>query len=84
MYPAYLRVAEEQKEKAAENSIKGALAAEKVHLGLYDKAKKSVEKGKDMDYFDIFVCPVCGFTMEGQAPEKCPICGTPKDKFQKF
>jgi len=84
MYPAYIKIAEEQKEKAAENSTKWALAAEKVHAGLYERAKNSVEKGKDLDYFDIFICPVCGFTMEDEAPEKCPVCGTPKDKFKKF
>ena len=29
----------------------------------------------------IHVCAVCGFTMEGDAPDKCPVCGAPKDKF---
>lgn len=29
-----------------------------------------------------FVCTVCGYIHEGmEAPEKCPICGAPKDKF---
>lgn len=29
-----------------------------------------------------FVCTVCGYVYEGEeAPEKCPICGAPKDKF---
>ena len=29
-----------------------------------------------------FVCTVCGYVYEGEeAPEKCPVCGAPKDKF---
>ena len=31
-----------------------------------------------------FVCSVCGYVHEGDsAPEKCPICGAPADKFTK-
>ena len=29
-----------------------------------------------------FVCQVCGYTVEAdEAPEKCPVCGAPKEKF---
>ena len=31
-----------------------------------------------------FVCPVCGYVYEGDAaPEKCPVCGVPGDRFKK-
>lgn len=31
-----------------------------------------------------FVCQVCGYVHEGaQAPEKCPVCGVPAEKFTK-
>jgi len=31
-----------------------------------------------------FVCPVCGYVHEGDsAPEKCPICNVPGEKFTK-
>ena len=31
-----------------------------------------------------FVCSVCGYVHEGdEAPEKCPVCGVPADKFNK-
>jgi superoxide reductase len=30
------------------------------------------------------VCSVCGFiVIEGDAPEKCPVCGSPKKAFQE-
>ena len=29
-----------------------------------------------------FVCSVCGYVYEGEAaPEKCPVCGAPAEKF---
>lgn len=30
-----------------------------------------------------FICSVCGYTAEGSAPEKCPQCGAPKEKFKE-
>lgn len=84
MYPEYIRTAQEQEEKGAETTTSWALAAEKVHAGLYKKAKASLEKGQDMEFQPIHICQVCGFTMEGEAPEKCPVCGTPREKFTQF
>ena len=28
-----------------------------------------------------FVCSICGYTAEGKAPEKCPVCGAAKEAF---
>ena len=84
MYPAYIRVAEDQGEKTAMLWFNYALVAEKIHAGLYRRAKESVDKGKDLDFFPFQVCGVCGFTAEGEAPDKCPVCGAPKEKFVKF
>ena len=28
-----------------------------------------------------FVCTVCGYIAEGAAPDFCPVCKAPKDKF---
>ncbi|MFH1639714.1 MAG: rubredoxin-like domain-containing protein, partial [Chloroflexota bacterium] len=27
---------------------------------------------------------VCGNTVEGETPEKCPICGAPRSRFKKI
>lgn len=33
----------------------------------------------------LWKCSVCGFTFEGEdAPENCPKCGAPKEKFVKL
>lgn len=84
MYPAYITVAEAQGEKAAVTFLNAAMAAEKVHAGIYERAREAVASGKDIGAEAIHVCSVCGFTMEGQAPDKCPVCGAAKDKFVLF
>ncbi len=84
MYPAYVAVAELQGEKRAQRSMSDAFEAEKVHAALYGKAQDAAAAGKDVDLPELYVCPVCGYTMEGEAPEKCPLCGTVHTRFQKF
>jgi rubrerythrin len=84
MYPAYITVAEAQGERTAQTNFKAAMAAEQVHAGIYERARKAVASGRDIAAEDIHVCSVCGFTMEGHAPDKCPVCGAPKDKFVPF
>ena len=84
MYDAYQLVAEHQGEKAAVMMFHRAMEAEKIHADLYKKAKTAVTAGQDADAAPIYVCSVCGFTMHGDAPDKCPMCQAPKDKFVKF
>lgn len=84
MYPAYKAVAELQDEKKAVKSMHYALEAEKIHSALYSEAKDAVKGGSDLDIGDINICPVCGHTVVGKAPERCPICGVQGEKFKKF
>ncbi|NLI56427.1 rubrerythrin family protein [bacterium] len=84
MYPVYNNIAKLQGEKGAEISTHYALEAEKIHSELYKMAKDLAEKNKDIEKVDIYICPVCGFTHIGEPPDKCPVCGAPKDKFKKF
>jgi rubrerythrin len=84
MYPAFVKVAEEEQEKGAETVTKWALEAEKVHAELYKKAKEAVENGQDIEFRPVHVCQVCGFTVEGEAPDICPVCGALKEKFKRF
>ncbi len=84
MYPAYITVADAQGEEGALRAFKAALEAEKVHRAIYERAVESAQDGKDIPDLAVHVCSVCGYTMEGQAPEKCPICGAPRDRFKTF
>jgi len=84
MYPVYNEVAKFQGEKEAQRSNHYALEAEKIHANMYQKAKKLAEEEKDYPAKKIFICPVCGHTVEEGVPEKCPICGVPGEKFKEF
>ena len=84
MYPVYNETAKLQGEKGAERTTNFAMEAEKIHAEMYRKAKEMVERGEDYKETAIFVCPVCGYTVEGQAPDKCPVCGLSGEKFEEF
>lgn len=84
MYPAFKVVAELQQEKAAVRTIHWALETEKVHHKKYERALEAVKAGKDVELGTLHVCPVCGYTMEGEAPDACPICGAKKASFEEF
>jgi rubrerythrin len=84
MYPAYNLEAEEQGEKEAARSTHYALEAEKIHEQMYKKAKNTVSAGKDIQLGSVLICPICGYTVEGESPDFCPICGAKKEVFKKF
>lgn len=85
MYEAYKAVADLQGEKAASRSFYYALEAEKLHSALFNQAYELVKLGKDLEIkTNIYVCPLCGHTIIDSFPERCPICGTAGEKFEKF
>ncbi|MCM8792785.1 MAG: rubrerythrin family protein [Candidatus Omnitrophica bacterium] len=84
MYPVYNQDAKFQNEKEAEKSTHYALEAEKIHAVMYKKAKEVALKDKDIELKDIYICPVCGYTVEGSSPQYCPVCGVEKKLFKKF
>jgi len=80
MYPEFLAKAKAEAIKPAEMSFDYANQVEKIHAALYEKALAALGKNEAVDYY---VCPVCGNTVEGKAPDKCPICNVPGSKFVK-
>lgn len=84
MYPAYQAVARLQEEKAALLSIHYALEAEKIHEALYGEARKMASMGSDIKAAPVYVCAVCGHTVIGEAPDKCPVCGSRRDVYHEF
>lgn len=81
MYPDFVAEAKKEGNKAAVASFQNALTVEKIHHGLYSDALKSLDGGKDITLQKIFVCGVCGNTVYGAAPDKCPVCGALKARF---
>ncbi len=83
MYPDFLKTAAAEGNKPAEVSFRNANAVEEIHYNLYRKALAAVQGGKDLDAKQIFVCGICGNTVEGGAPDQCPVCKASKDKFSE-
>ncbi len=81
MYPEMLEAAKKEGDDRAHKSFFYANEAEKMHAAMFERALMYVKEGKDAPAGDIYVCPVCGYTTEGKAPDKCRVCGTPGDKF---
>lgn len=81
MYPPMIEDAKGEGNSEAQKSFYYANEVEKVHAELFKKALENLDKSFDTDYF---VCQVCGYTVENQAPDKCPICGSPKEAFKKI
>lgn len=84
MYPAFIKDAESESVKRALSSFKKAWEVEKVHEALYRKALTAVEAQQSQAEVDYYVCPVCGYTHEGQLAGNCPVCNTPADKFERI
>ena len=83
MYPAFIKEAKSENNESAERSFDLANKVEKIHHGLFQKATRSLESGESLTDKPYFICQICGNTVEGEAPEKCPICGAPRSKFKR-
>lgn len=81
MYPAMIDQAREEGNKAAERTFHYANEVEKIHHDLYQKALDTL--GQPEQEVDYHVCSVCGYTLEGEPPEKCPVCNAAKKAFFK-
>jgi len=83
MYPGFIEQAKAENNDDAETGFDWANKVEKIHHRLYQKALEDLEAGKQMTDEPYFVCQGCGYTVAGEAPEKCPICGAPRSMFKR-
>lgn len=72
MYPKMIEQAIADKDKVAERSFRYANEVEKVHAELYLRMLQDLDNPKDITCY--YVCPVCGYTVENEPPETCPVC----------
>lgn len=82
MYPEMIEASQQEGNKEAERTFHYANEVEKVHANLFQTLLNNL--GKAQETFLYYVCPVCGYTAEKEAPEICPVCGIKKDKFRKI
>jgi len=80
MYPEMIAHAKEEGNKSAEVSFDYANKVEAYHAQLYKKALADPDKFPVQDYY---ICKICGYTAEKNAPDVCPVCGANAKAFYK-
>ncbi len=81
MYPGMIAAAQAEGHREALRSFEFANEVEKTHAQLFQKALANLEK---KELVDIFVCSICGHTVEGEPPDQCPVCKALKKFFTKI
>lgn len=84
MYPSFMNIAMYQGAESAFTSFYQAYTAEVRHKEMFEKAYKDVSSGKDATIGPIKVCRHCGYTIDDETPDICPICGAPRSEFKEF
>ncbi|MCX6002685.1 MAG: rubrerythrin family protein [Chloroflexi bacterium] len=82
MYPAMIEDAKAEGNSDALRTFKWANAVEEVHAKLYRGLLDGL--GKSQETYPYYVCPVCGYTHEKEAPDVCPVCGTRGKLFKRI
>ena len=82
MYPSFIKKAEEEGKGKAIRSFDLANKVEKIHHTLFESVLSKIKAGQVVGQKPIYVCQVCGYTVEGEVPERCPICGAPVKMFK--
>ncbi len=82
MYPGMIELAKAEGRQDAQISFWRANEVEQVHAKLYKNMLDGL--GKSKESYSYYVCPVCGYTHEREAPDKCPVCGAAGKLFKKI
>ena len=82
MYPEMIESARSEGNKEAERTFSYANEVEKGHAELYRKLLSSL--GASQENYAYYVCPTCGYTAEGNAPDSCPVCKVKGTMFKKI
>ena len=80
-YPTLIKEATDEGEEAALKAFSHARDVEDRHADLYKKAMNDMLSERETVYY---VCQVCGYVAEDEAPQNCPVCGPVKAKFKKI
>ena len=80
MYPGFIGEVLPE-ESQAKRAFELAAKAELSHAELYQKALDALAAKEDKSYY---LCGVCGYIAEGEAPGICPVCGAPHSKFKNI
>lgn len=83
MYPGMIAAAQAEGHKEAERTFNYANEVEKIHAQLFQKALEGLA-AQIKTLLDASICPTCGYTVEGEPPDNCPVCKTQKKHFRRI
>jgi rubrerythrin len=78
-YPKLIKDASDEGNEKILKAFSQSRDVESRHAQLYKKAMNDMLSDRQTDYY---VCQVCGYVSEDEAPNNCPICGAVKGKFK--
>lgn len=79
LYQELIAQARQEGQGAGANAMEQSALVESGHAQLLDQAR---QRGGGQAPLDYLVCQVCGYLAQGQAPERCPVCGAVPAKFK--
>jgi len=82
MYPLMIDDAEQENNQRALTLSTWRMKSSRCTSRNSSRAQ-AVKEGKAVKDEPYYVCQVCGNTVAGSAPERCPVCGSPASKFKK-
>lgn len=77
-YARFIREAEEEEDRRAALVFSQARDVEEAHAALYKRALSCLLREEPCVYY---VCDICGYVVEGEPPDECPVCGAKREKF---
>ncbi len=81
MYPDFLKVARQERNRDAIQTFNYAKTAEAEHARLYGNALQNLDSMKGAGKGTYYVCTICGYTTTKLDFAKCPSCFNPVDKY---
>ena len=82
MYPGFIKTADKEENNLALISYNYAYKTELKHLKMYKNALEMLNAGKEKTLpSKYYICPTCGNTYDGEAPARCGLSMTSKEKF---
>jgi len=78
-YPKLIKDASDEGKDSVLKAFSQSRDVENRHAELYKKAMNDMLADRHAVYY---VCQVCGYVSEDEAPENCPVCGAVKAKFK--
>lgn len=81
MYPNLIRTAELENFSEAVSQFQMAREADLRHAELM---REALERNARIEKVPYFVCTGCGYILTSERAEKCPVCHSTKEKFEKI